>query len=135
MARSRRQESSALRFVPVARVFVICTLLGGAGVGYVWQKEQIGRLSQQIHEQEDRLAEQLAENDNRRKQLVSMRSVGFLEKKIKELNLGLTVPQPTQVWRLVEPPRTAAKPGREAQWAVEDDRLPGGPRTNAPLGP
>ena len=135
MARNRKHDASGLRFVPVARVFVVCTLLGGAGVGYVWQKEQINRLSQQIHEREERLADLLNDNDSRRKQLANMRLPGFLEKKIKDLNLGLTAPQPTQVWRLVEPPRTVPRPGREAQFVGEANRLAAGPRTNPPLGP
>ena len=134
MAQTCKTNGTGLRFVPIAWVFVICTMLGGAGVGYVWQKEQIGRLSQQIHEREDRLTDQLNENETRRKQLANMRSVGFLERKIKDLNLGLAAPSPTQVWRLVEPPRALTKPGGEAQLAVEDDRATGAWRTNPPLG-
>ena len=109
MAKNRRQEAAGLRFVPVARVFIVCTLLAGAGVGYVWQKEQIGKLSQQIHDREERLNEQLNENDSRRKQLAGMRSPAFLERKIRDLNLGLVAPAPTQVWRLV---RAAASGGQ-----------------------
>jgi uncharacterized protein HemX len=135
MSRSRKQDSGVLRLVPVAQVFVVCTLLGGAGVGYVWQKEQIGRLSQQIRDREEQLRRQLDENENRKMQLANMRSPPFLEKKIKELNLGLMAPQPTQVWRLVEPPRASAKPGRDPQWAVQVDPGAGGPRTNEPLSP
>jgi len=130
MARSRKQDSGALRFVPVAQVFVVCALLGGAGVGYVWQKEQIGRLSQQIHEREERLQMQLDDNENRKKQLANMRMPFFLEKKIKDMNLGLAAPQPTQVWRLVEPPRGTAKPARPVPGPAEVESAPAGPRTN-----
>ena len=135
MAKTRRQDGAGLRFSSVARVFVICALLGAAGVGYVWQKEQIGRLSRQIHDREEQLTELRTENDNRKKQLATMRSPAFLEKKIKELNLGLAAPQATQVWRLVEPPRAPVRPGHETQWAVEDERAGSGPRTNMPLSP
>ena len=104
-------------------------MLGGAGIGYVWQKEQIDRLSQRIHERELRLAEQREENENRRKQLANLRSPAFLEKKIRELNLGLTAPQPTQVWRLADPPRSPAD-GR-VPLAEEPQRVG---RTNSPPG-
>jgi hypothetical protein len=52
-----------------------------------------------------------------------MRSPQFLEMRIKELNLGLVPPQPSQVWRLNEPLSASAGPGAERLYA---ERAPAG---------
>jgi len=135
MAKTKRQNGSELRLGAVVRVGLVCAMLAGAGVGFVWQKEQINKLSQEIHDRENRLGEIQAENESRRKQLAKMRLPAFLEKRIRDLNLGLAAPQPAQVWHLAEPPRPVVAPARDALWAVEDDRSPISPRTNLPLSP
>jgi hypothetical protein len=103
MARNRKSQSAAIRFGPAVKALVICLLIGGSGVGYVWQKEQIMRLGQQIKTRETRLIWLEDQNDKLRKQLSKLRSPPQIEAKIKELNLGLLPPQPAQVWRLPEP--------------------------------
>ncbi len=105
MARNRKSQSAALRFGPALKAFLLCLLIGGSGVGYVWQKDQINRLGRQIKRNEVRLADLQQQNEKLRKQLGAMRSPKFLEMRIKELNLGLVPPQPSQVWRLSEPAR------------------------------
>jgi hypothetical protein len=42
-----------------------------------------------------------------------MKSPPFLEARIKELNLGLVPPQPSQVWYLKEPTPESNKQSRE----------------------
>lgn len=103
MARNRKLQSAGVRFGPALKAFLLCLLIGGSGVGYVWQKEQIIRLDRQIKAREVRLVELEDKNDNLRKQLSKMRSPGVMQQRIKALNLGLQEPQPTQKWRLVEP--------------------------------
>jgi len=120
MARNRKYRSAALRFAPALKAFLLCLLIGGSGVGYVWQKDQIHRLGQQIKEREIRLAQLEEENEKRRRQLATMYSPAFLEARIKELNLGLTQPQLSQVWRLSEPPRDLPAFGAERQYAAGD---------------
>jgi len=44
MARNRKSQSAAIRFGPALKAFLLCLLIGGSGIGYVWQKDQIGRL-------------------------------------------------------------------------------------------
>ncbi|HWX20022.1 MAG TPA: hypothetical protein VN578_08965 [Candidatus Binatia bacterium] len=115
MAKNRKSQSAAIRFGPALKAFLLCLVIGGSGVGYVWQKDQIVRLGQQIKSRELRLKALEVQNDKLEKQLGTMRSPGDLEKRIKELNLGLVPPQPAQVLRLVEPP---TEPVRDRQLAL-----------------
>ena len=115
MARNRKYQSAAIRFGPALKAFLVCLLIGGSGVGYVWQKDQISQLGRQIKKRELRLAELDDQNEKLRKQLGWMRSPSFLERRIQELGLGLVRPQQTQVWRLTEPARDVPRQegGRE----------------------
>jgi hypothetical protein len=116
MARNRRNQSVSVRFGPAVKAFVLCLLIGGSGIGYVWQKSQINSLAKEIYRREARLKVLEDYNEKLRKQLAFMRSPPFLESRIKELNLGLAAPQPAQVWRLAEPapePESPAATGRE----------------------
>jgi hypothetical protein len=118
MARNRKYQSVASRFGPALKAFLLCLLIGGAGVGYVWQKDQISQLSQQIKKSELFLADLENQSEKLRKQLAMMRSPHYLERRIQELNLGLVRPQQTQVWQLVEPERDVRRPERERQYAT-----------------
>jgi hypothetical protein len=126
MARNRKSQSAAIRFGPALKAFLLCLLIGGSGVGYVWQKDQIRRLGVQIKERETRLSQLEEDNEKRRKQLGSLRSPPFLEMRIKELNLGLVAPQPIQVWKLAEPSREPAKSAAapERQFAAQETHGP-----------
>ncbi len=122
MARNRKYRSAAIRFGPALKAILLCLLFGGSGVGYVWQKNQIYELGRQIKKREERLVTLQEQNDKLNKQLGMMRSPPFLEARIKELNLGLTVPQRTQVWSLPEPARDAVRPAPEGRYAANQDR-------------
>jgi TolA-binding protein len=115
MARNRKYQSAAIRFGPAVKAFLLCVLIGGSGVGYVWQKSQINELGQQIRKRELRLTELEEQNKKLKNQLAMMRSQQFLEVRIKELNLGLAAPQPSQVWPLKEPSPGPARPGNPGQ--------------------
>jgi len=116
MARNRRFRTAAIRFGPALKAFGLCLLIGGSGVGYVWQKNQIFELARQIKKRETRMEELETQNERLRKQLGMMRSPEFLEWRInKDLKLGLVAPQPASVWRLREPERQDAPPPRPMQ--------------------
>ena len=102
MARNRKYQSAAIRFGPALKAFLLCLLIGGSGVGYVWQKNQIFDLGQQIRKREKILADLEKQNDQLRRQLAWMQSVKYLEGRIKELNLGLVPPEPAKIWWLRE---------------------------------
>ncbi len=79
MARNRKYQSAATRFGPALKAFLLCLLIGGSGVGYVWQKDQLTQLGQQIKKREERLQELMTASDKLRKQLGRMRSPEYLE--------------------------------------------------------
>jgi cell division protein FtsB len=119
MAKNRKNQSAAIRFGPAIKAFLLCAMIGGAGVGYVWQKSQIGELGRQITKREKRLGELQQQNEKLKKQLALMRSQQFLEMRVKELNLGLVPTQSSQFWRLNEPVVEPAKAGFERQYAQQ----------------
>jgi hypothetical protein len=120
MSRNRKSQSAAIRFGPALKAFVLCVLIGGSGVGYVWQKDQIGHLGQQIKSREIHLTELEDHNDKLRRQLSTMCSPSSLELRIQELKLGLVPPQPPQILRLPEPAFETPKLPTETQYASKD---------------
>jgi uncharacterized protein HemX len=109
MARNRKYQTAAMRFGPALKASVLCLLIGGAGVGYVWQKNQIYQLGQQKKQRETRLKQLAEHNKKLEKQLQSMWTPAFLEQRIKDLKLGLAAPPTSQVWRLPEPARDSPR--------------------------
>ena len=119
MARNRKYQSAAIRFGPALKAFLLCLVIGGSGIGYVWQKKQIYELGQQIRKRELRLTALQDQTEQLKTQLARMRSQTYLEMRIRQLNLGLVPPQPSQVWRLPEPTPDAAKFARDRQYAQQ----------------
>ena len=119
MAKNRKNQSAAIRFGPAIKAFLLCAMIGGAGVGYVWQKGRIGELGRQISRHEKRLVELQGQNEKLRKQLGLMRSPQFLEMRVKELNLGLVPPSSAQFWRLSEPALGPAPAAGARQYAQQ----------------
>ena len=121
MARNRKYRcgQAGIRFGPALKALLLCLLIGGSGIGYVWQKNQIYQLGQQIKKRESCLIKLEDQNEKLRKQLGLLRSRQYLEKRIKEWNLGLAPPQSSQVWRLNEPTREAGKQAPERQFAAQ----------------
>ena len=110
MARNRKYQAASIRFGPALKAFFLCLLIGGTGVGYVWQKNQIFELGQQIKARETRLDQLQAQNKKLERLLGAMRTPAFLEKKNIDLKLGLVQPARSQVWVLPEPARESARP-------------------------
>jgi len=108
MARNRKSQSAVVRFGPALKASLLCLLLGGSGIGYVWQKDQILRLGQQKKILESRLTFLEHQNDKLRKQLARLSSPDYLERTIKELKLGLVQPQASQLVFIIEPSRSNA---------------------------
>jgi cell division protein FtsB len=108
MAGNRKKQSAAIRFGPALNALLLCMLIAGSAIGYVWEKKEIYQLGQQISQHEAKLKQ--LRNDNKRlsDQLALLRSPVMLDQRVRELNLGLAPAQPMQVWRLPEP--SAAPP-------------------------
>ena len=115
MARNRKKESVVLRLGPALKVFGLIAVIGGASVGYVWQKGQIEMLGRQIKEREIRSAELRDQNKKLRDNLAMIRTPAMLEQRMKGLNLGMAMPQAKDIWRVPEPlPRAVSVTGRPA---------------------
>ena len=115
MARNRKNQSAALRFGPALKALLLCLFIGGSGVGYVWQKNQIHVLGKQITKQEEALTILRGKNKNRSDRLTILCSPQTLEARIKQMNLGLVLPLPGQIIRLSETP--VPVPAGTAQFA------------------
>src|SRR5207248_2272748 len=128
MARNRKYRSAVVRFGPAIKAFVLCLMIGGSGIGYVWQKNQIYELGRQIKERETRLHALDLQNEKLKKQMAERTTVNALEEQIKKLNLGLSAPTELQIWRLSEPGREPARPPATAlpgtQYALQGKVLP-----------
>ena len=111
MSRNRKNQSVALRFMPAMKAAVLCAFLGGSAIGYVWQKNQIIDLGRKIKERETRLGQYREANLKLGKQVVTLRSPAYLERRLKELNLNLVQPAQTQILRFREVPLEEADIG------------------------
>jgi hypothetical protein len=101
MRRNRKRES--LRFGTVAKSLITCASIAAIGVGYVWQKNQIYRLGDEIKKREGSLLATEKRNTMLAAQLAQSKSPENLEKRCQQYNLGLTAPRETQMVRLLEP--------------------------------
>ena len=102
MAKNRKNQAAAIRFGPALKASFLCLLIGGSAIGYVWQKSEIGRLGQQILEREKHLTQTQNENKRLSDQIAILHSPVMLDRRAKELNLGLVPAQPLQVVRIAE---------------------------------
>ena len=118
MARNRKSQSVAVRFGPALKALVLCLLIGGSGVGYVWQKEQIAKLAHQMKLRENRLENLQAQNEQLRKQLSYIGLFEPLTLRIKQYHLDLGPPQESQILRLPEPVAAPGRPVSSPQYAA-----------------
>ena len=113
MKRNRKREP--LRVGTVAKTLLVCVCLAGVGLGYVWQKNQIDRLGDEIRRREATLAAIQKRNALLTAQLAHLKSPAILEARCQQYNLGLTAPHDSQIIRLTEPgPEWDAEPGKVA---------------------
>ena len=109
MAKNRKNQPVTSQFGLALKVVLACIVIGGAAVGFVWQKNEIYRLGQQIRLHETKLLQLQADNKRLGEQIMILHSPVMLDRRAKELNLGLAPASPFQVVHLVETP--VAGPG------------------------
>ena len=109
MAKNRKNQAAEIRFGPVLKVVLLCALICGSALGYVWQKNQIDRLGAQIRDREKSLATLKRDNENLGGQIALLNSPVVLDRRAKELKLGLAPAMPQQVVRLAEMPSAPEK--------------------------
>ena len=107
---NRKKGNKAVRFGPALKAVLICVVTCGLGLGYVWQKQQINSLGQQIKENEIKLEELRRENKRRGDNLAYLMSPQELDTRLRQLNLDLMVPRPEQIVVLQEQREPAPSP-------------------------
>ena len=120
---NRKKRGNTVRFGPALKAVLICLVTCSLGLGYVWQKQQINSLGQQIKENEITLEELKRENKRRGDNLAYLMSPQELDARLRELNLDLVVPKPEQIVVLQElrtietvyPTKTSVSPVRTAR--------------------
>lgn len=118
MPKNRKRSAPAIRLGPVVKAIVGCICIGLAGVGYVWQKNQIYALGKQMKKKEQHLEQLRLDNLERQHRLSYLRSTVYLEERIRSLGLGLKMPHPEQVITLEDSSRQAeADPSQRKYWA------------------
>jgi len=134
MGKNRKNQSGELLFGPALKAVLICGFILVCCVGYVWQKKQIHDLSDQHRRAENQLNALRLKNDQLRNQIAMLLSTSALEARAKDprLNLGLSAPQPSQIWRLPEP--QADIPAAHAAAKTEQQQYASG-RNNGPAVP
>jgi cell division protein FtsB len=113
MAKNRKNQAAEIRFGPVLKVVLLCLLIGGSAIGYVWQKSQIDRLGRQIAEREMKIRQLKTDNKMLADQVAFLNSPVMIDRRVKDLKLGLAPAQPLQVVRLVELPAAADNGARQ----------------------
>jgi hypothetical protein len=106
--KSRKEAGPSVNYGTLLKVFLMCSLIGGAGVGYVWQQQQVLALGKQMLTAERRLDDLRRQNDKLLRTWATLQSPRMLEEQVKKLNLGLGPPSPEQVMHINE--TTAAQP-------------------------
>ena len=109
MMKNRGSQRAVIRFGPALKALYLCLLIAGSAVGYVWQKSQIYQLGQQIRQREIRLKQLQDANQKLADQLAVLCSPPMLDRRARELNLGLGPAQLSQIWRLPEPTPAASE--------------------------
>ena len=111
MAKNRKNQAAAIRFGPALKASFLCLLIAGSAIGYVWQKNEIKHLGQQIADREKQRDQLLKDNRMLADQLAGLRSPVMLDQRVRELNLGLVPAQPGQKIWLAEPAPAAVRSG------------------------
>jgi hypothetical protein len=101
--RNRRSQSGALRLVPALKTAVLVLFIATAAVGYVVEKNKLFQLSRQITGREARLEKLQWDNRLRQNQFGDLLLPQKLATRAREMQLGLSPAQQTQMVWLAEP--------------------------------
>ena len=109
-----RKNGSATWLVPGVKAALICLLLGGSAIGYVYQKNQLIELGRQIQKSEQQLKALSDSNTRLHRSLLTLQSTVYLENRVRELKLPLAQPAQSQILTIVEIP-ASAQPAPKSQ--------------------
>jgi cell division protein FtsB len=101
MKHNRKREP--LRVGTVSKSVLVCVCIAVVGVAYVWQKNQIYRLGDDLKKREAAFRDAEKRNTMLAAQLAQLKSPGLLEARCQQYGLGLVAPREQQMVRLPEP--------------------------------
>ncbi|MGD0016509.1 MAG: hypothetical protein ABSC38_03200 [Verrucomicrobiia bacterium] len=101
MRQNRKREP--LRLGTVAKSLIACMCVAVLGLLYVYGKNQINRLGDEIGKREATLTAAEKRNTMLAAQLAQLKSPSVLEQRCQQYNLGLVAPKDAQVVRVYEP--------------------------------
>ena len=104
-----RKNGPATWLVPGVKAALICLLLGGSAIGYVYQKNQLVELGRQIQKGEHRLKVLNDQNAQLARSLATLQSTYYLEQRVKQLKLDLVQPAQSQILTIIEVPANAPR--------------------------
>lgn len=102
-----RKNGSATWLVPGAKAALICLLLGGSAIGYVYQKNQLNDLGRQILKSEAELKAYQQSNAQLHRSLLTLYSPTYLEQQVRERKLPLSQPAQNQILTIPEIPASS----------------------------
>ena len=103
MAKNRKNQSGAVRFVPALKAVLLCSIIGFFCVGYVWQKNKIYELGQQIGVRQVKLERLKKDNQDLASTLATLQRPMYLSRRANDLKLGLAPPTQQQIVWIAEP--------------------------------
>jgi hypothetical protein len=92
---------------PAIKAALLCVMLGGSAIGYVYQKNQIADLGKQIGAKKNRAMLLEIENAELERTLESLKSPAALAQRVKALKLDLVPPTRSQLLTILEVPPPA----------------------------
>ena len=114
----RRRKTSAVKPKTVVTTVIVCAAACLAGIGYVWSKAQVWKLSEEMKKLEVRRDELKRHNDSLERIYAGMCTPENLDQRVRELNLGLFRPPSSQIIRLPEPVPLAQRQRQEPTYAA-----------------
>ena len=119
MGRNRKNGPAAW-LVPGAKAALLCLLLGGSAIGFVYQKNQLVALGREIQRSEQQVKALADGNARQTRTLLTLQSPRALEDKARELKLGLVQPAQAQILTIVEMPAGAVSAPRSQPLYAEN---------------
>ncbi|MSR64648.1 MAG: hypothetical protein EXS18_02575 [Verrucomicrobiae bacterium] len=109
--------------LPLTKGLLLCAVIATIGFGYVWQKNSILKLGDDIRQHEQQLEVIHKRNVVLLDQVATLKSPRVIEYKVKSWNLGLAMPKESQIVRIADPMLAPGKSAAPEQTAAVS-RLP-----------
>lgn len=112
-----------MRLLPLTKWLLVFACIAMVGVGYVWQKNTIHKLGDDLKQREQQVEKLRERNTILIQQIAALKTPRVIENKVKAWNLGLGVPKDSQIIRVTEPFYTPSNASGTGQVAVRDREI------------